>query len=74
MGIGLVIVRTILDAILVTTHDPTLAIAGTALATVKLVIELFVGIFIYLRCARLLGIEEMGPVKRVLDRLKLSWI
>jgi putative peptidoglycan lipid II flippase len=78
MGVGLMIVRTILDVILVTTHDPTLAILGTAMATVKLVIELLAGIFIYLRCARMLGIafEEMGlgPLKRLLDRLKLSWI
>jgi putative peptidoglycan lipid II flippase len=74
MGVGLVIVRLILDAILVTTHEPTLAILGTSMAVIKLLIELFVGIFIYLRCARMLGIEEMGPVKRVLDRLKLSWI
>jgi putative peptidoglycan lipid II flippase len=74
MGVGLVIVSFILDKILVTTNAPTLAIVGTLMATVKLVIELFVGVFIYLRCARMLGIEEMGPVKRVLDRLKLSWI
>jgi putative peptidoglycan lipid II flippase len=74
MGVGLIIVSFILDKILVTTHDQTLAIVGTGMAAVKLIIELFVGTFIYLRCARMLGIEEMGPVKRVLDRLKLSWI
>jgi putative peptidoglycan lipid II flippase len=74
MGVGLVIVSFILDKILVTTNAPTLAVVGTLMAIVKLVIEMFVGIFIYLRCARMLGIEEMGPVKRVLDRLKLSWI
>jgi putative peptidoglycan lipid II flippase len=74
MGVGLLIVSFVLDKILVTTQDQTLAIVGTGMAAVKLIIELFVGTFIYLRCARLLGIEEMGPVKRVLDRLKLSWI
>jgi putative peptidoglycan lipid II flippase len=78
MGVALLIVSFILDRILVTTHDPTLAIVGTAMAAVKLIIELCVGVFVYLRCARMLGIafEEMGlgPLKRLLDRLKLSWI
>ncbi len=40
----------------------------------KLLIELFAGLFVYIRVARYLNIEELGPVKRVLDRLKLSWI
>ena len=44
------------------------------MALIKLLIELFVGVIIYIRGARLLGIEELGPVRRVLDRLKLSWI
>lgn len=74
MGIGLLIVRTILDLILVTTNDLTLGFSGTLLALIKLAIEMFVGLFIYLRVSRLLGIEELGPVRRVLDRLKLSWI
>jgi putative peptidoglycan lipid II flippase len=39
-----------------------------------LLLELFVGVFVYVRASRLLGIEELGPVRRVLDRLKLSWI
>jgi putative peptidoglycan lipid II flippase len=75
MGAGIFIVRFILDLVLVTT-DPkqALGIIGTIMALVKLVIELFVGVFIYIRVARRLGIEELGPVKRVLDRLKLSWI
>ncbi len=47
---------------------------GTLLAMIKLVIEMFAGFFIYIRVARRLGVEELGPVKRVLDRLKLSWI
>jgi len=74
MGLCLLIVRTILDLILVTTTQPTLRFGGTMLASLKLLIELFVGIFIYVRIARLLKIEELTPLKRVLDRLKLSWI
>lgn len=74
MGIGLIILRFFLDMILVTTRDQALGIGGALLAIVKLLIELFAGLFVYIRGARLLGIEELGPVKRVLDRLKLSWI
>ncbi len=74
MGAGLAIARLLLDLVLVTTRTPTLGLLGTLMAIVKLVIELFLGVFIYIRCSRMLGIEEMGPVKRVLDRLKLSWI
>ena len=74
MGVGLFIVRTILDLILVTTNDLTLGFTGTLLALIKLAIEMFVGLFIYLRVSRMLGIEELGPVRRVLDRLRLSWI
>jgi putative peptidoglycan lipid II flippase len=74
MGICLVIVRTILDLILVTTTQPTLQFGGTILASIKLLIELFVGVFVYVRVARFLNIEELTPLKRVLDRLKLSWI
>ncbi|HEY4034882.1 MAG TPA: murein biosynthesis integral membrane protein MurJ [Ktedonobacteraceae bacterium] len=74
MGICLVIVRTILDRILVTTTQPTLQLGGTILATIKLLIELFVGVFVYVRVARFLNLEELTPLKRVLDRLKLSWI
>src|SRR5260370_19788761 len=74
MGICLVVVRTILDLILVTTTQPTLQFGATLLASVKLLIELFVGVFVYVRVARFLNIEELTPLKRVLDRLKLSWI
>ena len=74
MGAGLFIVRFILDHILVTTQDQALGIVGTIMAFIKLLIELFTGTFIYIRVARRMGIEELGPVKRVLDRLKLSWI
>ena len=74
MGAGLLILRFVLDFVLVTTHDHALGLGGSLLALIKVSIELFAGIFIYIRVARRLGIEELGPVKRVLDRLKLSWI
>jgi len=76
MAIGLLIVRTILDLLLVTTRSPALGIGGTLIALIKVMIEIFVGLLIYLRVSRLLGIEELelGPVRRVLARLKLSWI
>ena len=75
MGVGVFIIRFALDHVLVTTREGVgLGIGGSLLALIKLSIELFVGVFIYIRVARRLGIEELGPVKRVLDRLKLSWI
>ncbi|GAC1382347.1 MAG: murein biosynthesis integral membrane protein MurJ [Ktedonobacteraceae bacterium] len=74
MGAGLFIVRFILDFILVTTSSLPLGIFGTFMALIKLLIEMFVGLFIYIRVTRRLDIEELGPVRRVLDRLKLSWI
>ena len=75
MGVGIFIIRFVLDHVLVTTREGVgLGIGGSLLALIKLSIELFAGVFIYIRVARRLGIEELGPVKRVLDRLKLSWI
>ena len=74
MGVCLLVVRTILDLIVVTTTQPTLQFGGTIFASVKLLIELFVGVFVYVRIARLLNIEELILLKRVLDRLKLGWI
>lgn len=74
MGIGLIIVRAVLDLLIVTTREPSMGLVGTLLASIKLLIELFAGLFIYIRVARMLGIEELGPVRRVLDRFKLSWI
>jgi hypothetical protein len=38
---------------------------------------LAVGLIVYIRATRLLGIEDFwkqGPIKRVLERLRLSWI
>lgn len=78
MGIGVLIIRLGLDLVLVTTsaRDQALGLGlgGTLMAFVKLLIELLAGIFIYLRVARWMGIEELGPIRRVLNRFKLSWI
>ncbi len=74
MGLAVLIVRFILDHLLDTTQTPSLGLLGTIAAIFKLAIELFVALFVYIRGSRLLGIEELGPVKRVLDRFKLSWI
>lgn len=74
MGVCVFLAHVILDSLLSTTHTVSLGVFGTIEAISKLLIELLVGIFVYLRVARVLGIEELGPIKRVLDRLKLSWI
>jgi putative peptidoglycan lipid II flippase len=86
MGFALLITRYVLDsllallghipflAVLDTANSPTLKIGGTIVALAKLLLELFIGVVVYIRAVRMLGIEELGPVKRVLDRLKLSWI
>lgn len=78
MGAGILIIRLGLDLVLVTTsaRDQAvgLGLGGTLMAFVKLLIELLAGIFIYLRVARWMGIEELGPIRRVLNRFKLSWI
>lgn len=78
MGIALLILRFFLDHVLVTT-DPgqTLGVIGTIMAFIKLLLELGAGLIVYIRVTRMLGIEEFwnqGPIKRVLERLKLSWI
>ncbi len=77
MGLALLILRFLLDHIFVTTSDQRLGFGGTLLAIVKLSIELAVGLIFYIRATRLLGIEDFwkqGPIKRVLERLRLSWI
>jgi putative peptidoglycan lipid II flippase len=76
MGVALLVLRFVLDHIpfLDTTLTPALGLLGTLAAFLKLLLELFAGVFVYVRASRLLGIEELGPVRRVLDRLKLSWI
>ncbi len=76
MGITLLIVRFLLDTLLSTNHN-RLGFGDTLLAFFKLLIELAVGIFVYIRATRYLGIEDFwkqGPVKRVLERLRLSWL
>ena len=78
MGVALLILRFFLDHILVTT-DPgqTLGFGGTMMAFIKLLLELSAGLIVYIRATRMLGLEEFwnqGPIKRVLQRLRLSWI
>lgn len=74
MGGGVFALRFALDLILNTTSHQSLGWSGTIMAIIKLLLEVLLGLFIYIRAARFFGIEEMGPIKRVLDRLKLSWI
>ncbi len=74
MGVVILLARFVLDMILVTTSAQALGIGGTLLAFIKLLIEIFAGFVVYMRVAHMLGIEELGPVKRLLNRLKLSWI
>ena len=77
MGISVLLARLLLDLLLSTAPspgNPSLGAGRTVLALIKLLIELFIGLFVYLRVARFIGIEELEPVKRVLRRFKLSWI
>ncbi len=74
MGVCVLVVRVVLDLLLVTTREQSMGFGGTLMALLKLLIELFVGVFVYVRCSRFLNIEELAPIKRVLDRLRLSWI
>jgi putative peptidoglycan lipid II flippase len=72
MGIVILVIRILLDTI--TSHLSTHGLVGFAITLIKLAIELLIGIFIYLRAARFFKLEELGPVRRVLDRFKLSWM
>jgi len=77
MGFALLILGFVLDHIFVTTSDQRLGFGGTLQAIIKLSIELAVGLIVYIRATRFLGIEDFwnqGPIKRVLERLRLSWI
>lgn len=77
MGVGILLLRLFLDLIMNTTSSQSLSFGGTALALLKLLVELAAGLVIYVWATRLLGIEEFwkqGPVKRLLERFKLSWI
>ncbi|GER87803.1 hypothetical protein KDW_19650 [Dictyobacter vulcani] len=77
MSIAVFITRWLLDLSLNTTDTNRFMFTGIpeiGIAVLKLSIELMIGSIIYLRLAKLFGIEEMGPIRRLLDRFKLSWI
>jgi putative peptidoglycan lipid II flippase len=76
MAVGLIIARWLLDMVLAIneTGNQSLHLIEIFIAFSKLLLEIFCGLFIYLRIARLLSIETLGPVRRLLNRFKLSWI
>lgn len=77
MGVGVLLLRTLLDTVLITTTAPTLGVLGTLFVIFKLAFELFLALLVYIWATRQFGIEDFwkqGPVRRVLDRLKLSWV
>jgi putative peptidoglycan lipid II flippase len=77
MGAGVLLLRTLLDLLLITTTSPSLGVVGTIFATFKLAVELLAGLLVYVWATRQFGIEDFwkqGPVRRVLERFKLSWI
>ena len=77
MGAGVLLLRTLLDMLLITTTSESLGLLGTIFAIFKLAFELIVGILVYIWATRQLGIEDFwkqGPVRRLLERFKLSWI
>ena len=76
MALVVFIIRALLDHFLDTTSAQSTGLIGTLEAIIKLGIEAFVGLFVYIRVSRRLGIQELerGSFKRILDRLKLSWI
>lgn len=77
MGAGVLLLRTLLDLLLITTTSPSLGLLGTIFATFKLAAELLAGLLVYVWATRQFGIEDFwkqGPVRRVLERFKLSWI
>jgi putative peptidoglycan lipid II flippase len=77
MCAALLPLRFLLDLLLNTTDSQRLGVAGTIFAILKLAFELFMGILVYIWATRQLGIEDFwkqGPVRRVLERFKLSWV
>ena len=81
MGAVLWILSFILDRILVTTAEPRMTLIGIILALIKLIIEIAIGSFVYIKTARMLGVEELGsierflgPLRRILNRLNLKWV
>lgn len=76
MGGALFAARTGLDRAIDTTTTNTLIISGILKAGLKLLLELGIGSLAFLILARLLKIEEMnsGPVRRILNRLRIPWL
>jgi putative peptidoglycan lipid II flippase len=77
MGAALLLLRNLLDLLLITTTSESLGILGTIFALFKLAAELVAGLLVYIWATRQFGIEDFwkqGPVRRVLERFKLSWI
>lgn len=79
MGIALLAVRLVLDAIINTTnpsapHYVALGALAVIFRLLKVAIEMFVGLIVYLRASKMLKLEELGPFRRMLDRFKLSWL
>lgn len=71
--------RWFLDLVLVTNGNgnQSLRLSGILFALIKLLVELGIGVFVYLKVARFLKImdtEELRPVRRLLVRLRLGWI
>ncbi len=77
MGLVLLALRFLLDAIFMTTAAQSLGILGTIFVCLKLALELPAGILVYIWATRQFGIEDFwkqGAVRRVLDRFRLSSI
>lgn len=77
MGLALLALRFLFDAIFITTLSQSLGFLGTILAIFKLAVELAGGMLIYVWATRQFGIKDFwqqGPVRRLLERLRLSWI
>ena len=76
MGVVVFIVQALLNVIINTTRSNTLAVGGVLLALIKLLIEIGVGSVVFLLAARYLNIEERntGLVRRVLNRLRITWL
>jgi peptidoglycan biosynthesis protein MviN/MurJ (putative lipid II flippase) len=77
MGAGAFLLRELLDLLLITTISPGLGVLGSFFALFKLLCELGLGLLVYVWATRQFGIEafwKQGPVRRLLERFKLSWI
>jgi putative peptidoglycan lipid II flippase len=74
MAVAVFAARELLDHLFDTTSSQSTGIIGTLEAMIKLGIEAFIGLFVYIRVSRRMGVQELGSFKRLLDRLKLSWI